>query len=291
MINIPNSKEKREKVLENLRKNSKDSIPKYIKQEVESLSDEQLIDPKNLKSFYTKITTAMKKTRDSDKGNPEKYKEMLFGVDPNLCPNSMSSLARILDLSNAGLSKIFKNLKEANPNQDINNLRWFLECISLILMINPYFLLGLSDESNYGANYIAQKNEKINPIAFLDDRTNVAYELSHNLADSQDERRKKAYEYIIRCSKFGQKKQDIFYDALKKVATQKELKDDINWNASPKDRHIKDNNLDKFYSSNPELVKLLTLFSRSDEYIDIMIFLFEKCGFLDDKRRTVQNDK
>ena len=92
------------------------------------------------------------------------------------------------------------------------------------------------------------------------------------------------------CNNLGLEKKKNLYSLMNTIAIQKGLNDDIDWKAIPEETHIKDKALEKLYSSNPDLVKLFALYSRSDEYIDILIFLFEKCGFLDDKRRIVQND-
>ena len=287
---MPKSFEEKERVLENLRKRLPKSIVESIHRAMESLTDDQLMNPNNLKSLYTKINVSMNETPDSSIEYLKKCIDKGYYIDPNLFPNSMTDLAQLLNLSDAGLSKIINNIKTGNQNQNIKNLRWFLECISLMLVSDPYYLLGIDTLNFYGSHCKQKEGERINPLEFLSDRINVEYKLTHNLADTEDEKRKKAYKYIIRCNKFGREKKKNLYTLLNTIAMQKGLNDDIDWNVLPEETYIKDKDLDKFYSSNPDLVKLFALYSRSDEYIDILIFLFEECGFLDDKRRIVQND-
>ncbi|MGN0180688.1 MAG: hypothetical protein ACI4DY_14805 [Monoglobaceae bacterium] len=287
---MPKSFEEKERVLENIRKRLPKSIVDCIHYAIEYLPDDQLMDPNNLKSLYTKINISMNETPDSSIEYLKKCIDTGYYIDSNLSPNSMTDLAQLLNLTNAGLSKIINNIKTGNQNQNIKNLRWFLECISLTLVSDPYYLLGIETLNFYGSHYKKKEGEHIIPFVFLSDRINVQYVLTHNLADTEDEKRKKAYKYIIMCNNLGQEKKKNLYALLNTIAIQKGLNDDIDWKAIPEETHIKDKALEKLYSSNPDLVKLFALYSRSDEYIDILIFLFERCGFLDDKRRIVQND-
>ena len=281
-IKMPQTKDEKKQIIENLGKKHA-TFKEAIEQEVNDLDESVLLDSQNLKNLQKNIKTLMH--RNIELGHP-------FYNSVQEFPNSNEELARELGISAAALSKTLSEFKDERSKKNAEYMRWFVECISLISGLSAHSLLGMPNSSPFPFDYIkVEPKKEIIPIIFDNDCDYCCKSLIVNLCLSADKKRRDVFNYIIEFFGHGLEKRDDLFSVLKIIdmTVSDNLYDKtkaIKVSTSPYNRKIQD-----IYYSNIELTKYLAVLAAKDETVEILGFLFAKCGFLEDGRKTVKNDE
>ena len=265
------------------------SFKEAIEQEVNGLSESVLLDSQNLKNLQKNIKTLMR--RDIELEHP-------FYNSVQEFPNSNEELARELGISAAALSKTLSEFKDERSKKNAEYMRWFVECISLISGLSAHILLGMPNSSPFPFDYIkVEPKKEIIPIIFDNDCDYCCKSLIVNLCLSADKKRRDVFNYIIEFFGHGLGKRDDLFSVLKIIVKMKKIDITVSDNLYDKTKAIKvstspyNRKIQDIYYSNIELTKYLAVLAAKDETVEIMDFLFAKCGFLEDGRKTVKNDE
>lgn len=287
-IKMPQTKDEKKQIIETLGKKHA-AFKDAIEQEVKDLDESVLLDSRNLKNLQKNIKTLMR--RNIELKHP-------FYNSVREFPNSNEELARELGISAAALSKTLSEFKDERSKKNAEYMRWFVECISLISGLSAHILLGMPNSSPFPFDYIkGEPKKEIIPIIFDNDCDYCCKSLIVNLCLSADKKRRDVFNYIIEFFDHGLEKRDDLFSVLKIIVKMKKIDITVSDNLYDKTKAIKvstspyNRKIQDIYYSNIELTKYLAVLAAKDETVEMLDFLFAKCGFLEDGRKTVKNDE
>ena len=287
-IKMPQTKDEKKQIIETLGEKHA-TFKEAIEQEVNGLSESVLLDSRNLKNLQKNIKTLMRRNIELEHPFYNSVQEF---------PNSNEELARELGISAAALSKTLSEFKYERSKKNAEYMRWFVKCISLISGLSAHRLLEMSNSSPFPFDYIkVEPKKEIIPIIFDNDCDYCCKSLIVNLCLSADKKRRDVFNYIIEFFGHGLEKRDDLFSVLKIIVKMKKIDITVSDNLYDKTKAIKvstspyNRKIQDIYYSNIELTKYLAVLAAKDETVEIMDFLFAKCGFLEDGRKTVKNDE